>query len=415
MVGIAAVRVERAARHVGNVLSQCLRHERFGIHAFRKRYPREETALRVCKGEAGREILFHAVVHQCTAFAVDVTEFGNMFVDIEHIEEERNLALRKGRDLQVRRLFVLDGLVDNSRIGDHPGHAQTGHHDFREGAEEDDLAFLVQGFEGRQLFDVVAEFAVRVVFDDGEIVFFEDFHESFAPFEGPGDARRVLEFRDDISQFDLITVFLTDLFEFFRDDALFVRRHFHELRAAELKGVDGAEVGRAFDEDDVAGIDEEIRQVRKALLGTGGDEDFVFRAVDEEGFLHAFTDVLAQGQIAFGRTVLDGGAPFLIDDGIRRLPQFFHREEFRCRQAAGEGNNFGLRRQFQEFTDLRGFQIHSYVRKLHINHSFKLYESRVYLCIHSIIKITFMQLNVCVIIMLHFVQAYKSNVNNEND
>lgn len=126
---------------------------------------------------------------------------------------------------------------------------------------------------------------------------------------------------------------MTDLFEFFRDDALFVRRHFHELRAAELKGVDGAEVGRAFDEDDVAGIDEEIRQVRKALLGTGGDEDFVFRAVDEEGFLHAFTDVLAQGQIAFGRTVLDGGAPFLIDDGIRRLPQFFHREEFRCRQA----------------------------------------------------------------------------------
>lgn len=171
MVGIAAVRVERAARHVGNVLSQCLRHERFGIHAFRKRYPREETALRVCKGEAGREILFHAVVHQCTAFAVDITEFGNMFVDIEHIEEERNLALRKGRDLQVRCLFVLDGLVDNGRIGDHPGHAQTGHHDLREGAEEDDLAFLVQGFEGRQLFDVVAEFAVRVVFDDGEIVF----------------------------------------------------------------------------------------------------------------------------------------------------------------------------------------------------------------------------------------------------
>lgn len=104
---------------------------------------------------------------------------------------------------------------------------------------------------------------------------------------------------------------MTNLFEFFRDDALFVRRHFHELRAAELKGVDGAEVGRAFDEDDVAGIDEEIRQVRKALLGTGGDEDFVFRTVDEEGFLHPFTDVLAQGQIAFGRTVLDGARPSL--------------------------------------------------------------------------------------------------------
>ena len=358
MVGIAAVGVEGTARHVGNVLSQDFRHEFFRVHAFRQRYPREQAAFGVCKGDAFREVFLHRFAHQVAAFLIEGLDLGDVFIEVEHIDVVRSLALAEGRRLEVDGLFQLDDFIDDDRIGYHPGNTQARHEDLRERAEENDIALGIHRLQGRYLVAVIAQFAIGVVFEDREVILVDEVHESLAPFYGPGDARRILEFRDDVHHADAVAVFFQNLFQFFRDNALFIRRYFDEFRFAELKGVEGAEVGRAFDENDVARVNEDLGQHGQTLLGPRRNSDVIDIAVDHESLFHAGCNLFAQGVVTFCRAVLQGFAAFFGQDGVVNFFQLFRREEFRCRQAASKGNDFRHGRQFQEFTDFRGFQIH---------------------------------------------------------
>ena len=227
-----------------------------------------------------------------------------MFIEVEHIDVVRGLTLAEGRRLEVDGLFQLDDFIDDDRVGYHPGNTKARHKDFRERTEKNDISFRIHRFQGRYLVAVIAQFAVGVVFEDREVIAVDDVHESLAPFYGPSDARRVLEFRDDVHHADAVAVFFQNLFQFFRDNALFVRRHFNEFRFAELKGIEGAEVGRAFDEDDVARVNEDLGQHGQALLGPRRNSDVIDIAVDHESLFHAGCNLFAQGVVPFGRAVL---------------------------------------------------------------------------------------------------------------
>ena len=44
-------------------------------------------------------------------------------------------------------------------------------------AKEDDQALCIHGFQGRQALALEAQFAIRVIFDNGHFIFVDDFHE----------------------------------------------------------------------------------------------------------------------------------------------------------------------------------------------------------------------------------------------
>ena len=184
-------------------------------------------------------------------------------------------------------------------------------------------------------------------------MFIHDVHDGLAAFQGPGDARRVLEFRDDVHQADAVPVFFDGCFQSFRNHALVIRFDFDEIREVNGKSRRSTHVGRAFDEDDVAFVEEELTQERKTLLGASGNDDIFISAVCMERCFHAFGNLFTQGHITFRRAVLHGLTTFFFQDFHVDFHHFVNREKFRCRKATGEGNNFRIFCYFQNFTDIR--------------------------------------------------------------
>ena len=153
--------------------------------------------------------------------------------------------------------------------------------------------------------------------------------------------------------FEAVTVFFDSCFQGFGNHALVVRFDFDEIREIDSESRRSAHVGRAFDEDNVAFVEEELAQEGQALLGTGGDDDIFISAVRMERGFHAFGNLFTQGHITFRRAVLHGLTTFFFQDFHVDFHHFVNREEFRCRKATGEGNNFRIFRYFQNFTDIR--------------------------------------------------------------
>ena len=125
-------------------------------------------------------------------------------------------------------------------------------------------------------------------------MFVHDIHDGFAAFQGPGDTRRVLEFRNDVHQADAVPVFFESCFQGFRNHALVIRFNFDEIREVNGKSRRSTHVGRAFDEDNVAFVKEELTQERKALLGASGDDDIFISAVCMEDVFMRLASVYAR-------------------------------------------------------------------------------------------------------------------------
>ncbi len=188
----------------------------------------------------------------------------------------------------------------------------------------------------------------------------DDLHEFSAAFERPGASAGVLEIRDDIDHLD-IPGGGKDIVQLLHDHAAVIGRHFLEDRLAELEGVDGAEVGWAFHQHDVARIDKETCGKIQTLLAAGGHDDMIGRGVDGVLLKQAVGNLLSQAQQTLRRTVLQRGASVLFKHGIRRRLHLFYREQLRGGETAGKGDNFGLVDKREQLAD---------VGSLHVVHSF---------------------------------------------
>ena len=97
---------------------------------------------------------------------------------VEHLEEVCRLTLTEGTTCRVDGLFEFYEFINDFRICYNPSQAQARHENLGERAEEDNLALRVHRFQRRQLFDIVADFAVRVVFQYDDVVLIDDIHEA---------------------------------------------------------------------------------------------------------------------------------------------------------------------------------------------------------------------------------------------
>ena len=161
-------------------------------------------------------------------------------------------------------------------------------------------------------------------------MFVHDIHNGFAAFKGPRNPRRVLEFGNNIHHAHTV-VFSQDLFQRFGNDALVVRRNFDKFRKNQFESIDSAQIGRAFDENNVVFVEENLCQHGETLLGSCRYNQIFRRTVDSERGFHAFSDFFTKRIVPFRRTVLDRLTAFFSEDFHIYLFHIFDGEQFRSR------------------------------------------------------------------------------------
>ncbi len=197
----------------------------------------------------------------------------------------------------------------------------------------------------------VAQLAIGIVFHDGNAVLVGEKNQLVATAFGQGDSGGILEVRQDVHEFR--TSAETGI-ELIGEQAVVVDGDRNVLRAVNVEGLQCAQVGGSFDEDAVAAINEELADEVEGLLGTGCDEN-VFRSGDDAIAGKVAGNHFAQRLIAFGGAVLQGLGPVVGENLVAGFFEALHGEDVWRGQAAAEGDNFRLLRNFQEFTDRGAF------------------------------------------------------------
>ena len=246
-----------------------------------------------------------------------------------------------------------------------------------EGAGIDDEVLRIHRNERSDFFAFKAQVAVRVIFEYRDFILGNDFHKFLAAFQGPADTGRVLVVRDDVDEFDFVGC-CENLVQFFRDHALIIGRNFDEFRLFESECTDSAQVGRAFNENDIVLVDEYASGDVKTLLGASGDHDVLridfIHAHRTIHTVHAVGNSLAKSHETEGRAVLHSAGAVFFSDFDCNFSQFFQRKCSRSWETAGKGNNVRLSGKSQQWTKVGAFHLRQYFRKVnsHNNLSFTL-------------------------------------------
>ena len=314
--------------------------------------------MRISALHVFREILLDRFAHRVAALCVERAVFLDVPFEVIIFHVHRAFPLGGARRGQVGRALHEIDLRHDLVIRHEPCETHARSERLGERAGINDEVFRVHGDERIDLFPFEAEIAVRIIFDHRDLILRRESHESLTAFQRPTDARGVLVIRDDIDEFHTIRRF-EELLQFFRDHAFAVRGDFHEFRLIQLERVDRAQVGRAFDEDDVILVEEDTADDVEALLRTGGDDHILrFHLVHAHGAVHAVHavgDILTELHEAHGRAVLHGASAVFFTDFHRAFRHFLQRKRLRSRQAAGERNDLRLRRQSEQRTEIRVF------------------------------------------------------------
>ena len=159
-----------------------------------------------------------------------------MFVKVIQVEEFCSFHLADGRSLQVSRLFHKVVFAKDLGLSAYPAKAVARSQDLGECAKEDDQALCIHGFQGRQALALEAQFAIRVIFDNGHFIFVDDFHEFLPSLHCPSTAGGILEIRDDIDHFYVFRG-SEDFLQLFHDHAVIIRRDIDKFRLARLECV----------------------------------------------------------------------------------------------------------------------------------------------------------------------------------
>jgi len=167
------------------------------------------------------------------------------------------------------------------------------------------------------------------------------------PLERQRHTRRVLEIRQRV---DELRPHAQRGVQFLGPHAVLVHRHVDVLGLVRVPCLQRAEVGGSFDNEMIAGIDEDLADEIERLLRAAGDED-VFRFDDDAVARRVPRDHLAKRAIAFGGAVLKRLGSVFLEQPAGGLLESIHREDVRRGQPAGERDEVRLVGELEEFTD----------------------------------------------------------------
>ena len=272
---------------------------------------------------------------------VQSNDFFNMLIQVVLFHVSICNTLVKVRGVQVSALFDFNKLAQQAVLSCNPAKTQARAEDFGEGAQEHNQAFGIHRFQRRQDSAFIAQFAVRIIFEYRQVVFVNYFHEFLTAFHGPGTAGRVLEVRNYIDKF-AVRSGGQDFIQLFRNQTTVIGRNLNKFRLVSVECVQSAKVGRAFAQNNVAGIQEQLACEVQALLRAGGNQNVIRINIGVVFISHAFSNFCTQGRTAFGSCILQQLTTFLQYQVMRNLGNFFYREQLRCRQTTSKGNNIRL-------------------------------------------------------------------------
>ena len=288
-----------------------------------------------------REVFFHRFKNQIATMLVQSNDFFNVLIQIILIHVSICNTLVKVGGVQVSALFDFNKLGQQAMLSSNPAKTQARAEDFGEGAQEHNQALGIHRFQGRQNSAFITQLAIRIILQYRQVVFINNFHEFLAAFQRPGAAGRVLEVRDYIDELAVRGGF-QNFVQLFRNQAAVVSRNLNEVRLISIEGIQCAEVGRAFAENNIAGIQEQLACEVQALLRAGSNQNVIRINVGVIFIGHAFSNFCTQGRTAFGGCILQQLTAFFQYQVMRNLGNFFNREQLRCRQTASKGNNIRL-------------------------------------------------------------------------
>src|SRR5450631_1779770 len=202
--------IERIAGHERHILLDRSLEDRLHVQPFGQRHPEKQAALRMRPGYCGREELFESLKHYVAAFAIDLTNQLDVFVEESIAGDLVGYELREGRSVQVGTLLQLRQLADDLRGRDDPSQTKAGSQRLRECAQVNDVAngiavvaaqvLAVEHNERRKVLAFIAQLAVRVVFDNRNAVAVRQEHQFVAAAFRQGGSGRVLEVGQDVHE-----------------------------------------------------------------------------------------------------------------------------------------------------------------------------------------------------------------------
>ena len=258
-----------------------------------------------------------------------------MGFNVEHFQILRDRHGIDGGRLQNRGLGNQVDLSDDLLAGRDPADTHAGREDLGEGAEVHDQFLRIHALKRREVLALEPKVSIGVVLNGGNLILIDDIHELLSALQRPGASARVLEIGDDIDELDILRGG-KDTVQFFHDHAIFIRRNLDKLRLILPESIDRAKIARALQNDDVAGIQEELADEVQALLAAGGQDNLCRIDGDIVLFQHALGDLLSQRSPAVGRTVLQCRRSGFFQYCVIGFSDILDREQLGGRQAARE-------------------------------------------------------------------------------
>ena len=226
-----------------------------------------------------------------------------MSVQIKHVDPLGGLHLADGGSLQRSRLLHEVVLGQDLILSADPTQTIAGRQNLGESTQIDHKTLGVKALQSGQIVTLEAQLTIRIVLNNRDLVLVDDIHELMTAIQIPSAACGVLEIGDDIDHLHTLGGG-QDLFQLFHDHAAVIGGHFNKGGLASLECIDCAQIGGAFQQHHVAGVQEHTGGEIQTLLRTGGHQNVVSIGVDIVLCQHTFGDLLAQTGITFGGRIL---------------------------------------------------------------------------------------------------------------
>ena len=258
----AAVGEERRARHEDDAGLDRAAAE-VGRVAARKRQPGEEAAARVPPLDAVRQLALERGAGALPTARVENARALDPLVEQAAAPVLLEQPLREPARALVGRLLRPRHLRDQRRGAARPPEPRSGHERLRERPDLDD-GLRRERPQARKEPAVEAELAVGDVLDDEEAEATRDLDEHASPLERQRDTGRVLVLGDHVQE--LRTQAATQLrLERVRHEAVAVERDRHRAGVEPIDDHQRTEIGRRLDRDDVAVVEERLREQLEPL------------------------------------------------------------------------------------------------------------------------------------------------------
>ena len=169
--------------------------------------------------------------------------------------------LRQCRRMQVGRLFDLHQFGPQRRWRNHITETQTGCQHFRKRAHINRTLRCQRADRGRR-FAIVRQGTVRVIFKNHQVKFAGALGEPVAALFGKQAPGRILEVRQAIKKLRAAHRIIQCLGQ----QAVFIRRNRHIIRRKHRKSLQSTQIGRRFNQDLIARINQGLGQQIQPLL-----------------------------------------------------------------------------------------------------------------------------------------------------